>query len=332
MPISRKVNVNIDKLRLCYKANNDSEKSIFDKMSQYETNSIIKFPSIETQDNNKNESGFEVHIINDGRGKDKNFKPTQIECNIYVYDRKRTLFGSLTLNQSAKYDGLHFLAIDNRALYQQVSADCNQRYNILCYLDYITSKLGLVLNNITQMEVALDVNYNAIYKIRKLISNCQDYIMIYNNKKIEKADEDIDNYGELFSRTRAKLSRQPTLYFKQIKDRGLELRIYNKSKEVKQKNNFKHYVEEWNDFGTRGIYRLEMDIYNEQFRFWESFILYNGYPAEWAETENLGGLLQLDQYKFALWHFCASRLIYFRRKGRNGRVIHIAHVAMDRDF
>ena len=118
--------------------------------------------------------------------------------------------------------------------------------------------LGLAFNNITEIEVALDTETNIIYRLRKLIKDVENYDMYLNGRKVEEGTL-LCNYGEYYERSREKLSRCPTLYFKQSKDTDMALKVYDKAKELEERSPGKasryHNWIGWSD--TNRIYRAE---------------------------------------------------------------------------
>lgn len=91
----------------------------------------------------------------------------------------------------------------------------------------------MTFNNITELELAFDSNYNYIGKVRRMIKNVGNYDLYLNGRKVTD-DETLDGYGEYYSRSRIKMSKLPTLYFSQAKDTDMKMRIYDKAKELNE--------------------------------------------------------------------------------------------------
>ena len=314
MAVKKRINFNIDKLKQCY----NQPEGFFDEISQYPTNKYLTYDY------------FTLHIIDDGRGENSDKQPIMVKANVILPDG--TLLGNFVFHHSAQYDGRCFFTFANAALYETTNIVCGEKYNHQSELDFIASTLGLTINNFTTIELAADVNFNVIAKVMKLIKDFQNYDMIVNGKRITDENRHIDNYGEYYGRSRAKRDRYPTLYFSQAKSDGLELKIYDKTKEINEENSHKKYIEEWNEFGEQKIYRLELTIKNEQFKKWLEYVRENAPTsdhllAEWGDFELAEGLLMLRAYKCPLWQFGADRLVYFRSKATND-VVSLLDIAL----
>lgn len=320
MAIKLRSNYNIDKYRICF----NQPDGLFPRISEYSTNKYIYFDC------------FKLHIINDGRGENGDKDPIKIKANVILGDD--TLLGQFVFYSSIIYDGRCFFTFENSALYQTTSILCGEKYNHQSDLGYIVDILGLELNNNTEIEIALDINFNIVPKVLKLVKDCQNYDMIYNGKRLSDEKRHIDDYDEHYGRSRIKRDTYPTIYFKQSKVDGLKLKIYDKSKEIKEKNPQKEYIENWNGFGCRKVYRIEFTIKNEQFKKWLEYLNSDDCPllSDWKrfisedEGENIAPkepmedymrrteqLLLLRDYKCALFQFCADRLVYWRDKATN---------------
>lgn len=295
MAIKKKINFNIDKLKLCYK----QPKELFEKLAEYKTNSYIDYDD------------FKLHIIDDGRSEDSDKEPNQILANVILQDG--TLLGEFVFNNSAKYEGKCFFTFDNKALYKVYSFD-SEKHNYQACLDYVATILGLELNNITLVEIAADINFNPTPKIQKLIRDHQNYSMIHNGKAVKQPNRNLIGFGEYYERSREKREKYPTLYFNQSKKESIKLRIYDKSKEIEEQSPCKHYIEEWNGFGKQKVYRMEISIRNEDFKH---SLQTDEILAEWCNPVAFNELLGLEAFKCHLWDFNANRLVYFRSKGTN---------------
>lgn len=317
MALKKRINFNIDKLKLSFVQPN----KLFEDLSQYPTGKYVNYED------------FSLQIIDDGRKVDSEKQPSKILVNVILADK--TLLGTFTFNNSAKYDGLCFFKFANSALYKCEGYNYEGKYNCQSYIYYVADALNLRLNSITEIELAVDINFNPISKIRKLIKDHENYDMIYNSKRIIDENRIIDNYGEFFSRSRHKIDRTPTLYFSQKKSDGLKTKIYDKSREITEENPSKNYEEEWNDFNGKKIYRIEMTVLWEQFKTWLQYVNSPNSPFrfEWKQYiseedgENFSPseefkeylartqyLLMLEDYRCALWQFCADRVLYFRNR------------------
>ena len=321
MALKKKIKFNLDKIRLSY-------------VQQYEANKYLDYED------------FTLHIIDNGRKEGSEKPPTKLLTNVILADG--TLLGTFTFNSSAKYDGLCFFKFANSALYKCEVYNYDGKYNYQTNINFVADALNLKLNSFTEIELAADVNYNPIPRIRKLIKDHENYDMIYNGKRIIDEERKIDNYGEFYSRSRRRVFRTPTLYFSQRKSDGLNAKIYDKTKEIEEESLAKTYVEEWNDFNGQNIYRIEFTISGEQFKKWLQYInsLDSPFPREWKQFLSVGVgdnispsendkeyiehsqyLLLLESYRCQLWQFCADRLLYFRNR-KTDEVVSLLDIAL----
>ena len=310
MALKRRINVNIDRLRLCYK----QPQQLFTDITSVENGDEIDC------------GDFRLRILDNGRTADNELPPTNATVQIVFWDgSKDVAFGDLELNNSPKYQGKCFLSLNQPALYDCQGRDVctGEKYNHLCYLPYITDTLGLVLNNITLLELAADTNANPVPTIRRLIRDYEHFDMILNGKRVADERRKIDGYSEMYGRSRIRIDRVPTLYFSQSKAEGLKLRIYNKSREIAEASG-KQYEADWNEYGNHAIYRAEIVLRNEDYRQWLSYI--RQYKAEWGDLEAAEALLLSEEYRTAIWLYATRRMLYFRPKGKRKEIIDLADI------
>lgn len=311
MALKRRVNFNIDRLRLCYR----QPQQLFTDVTSCDNDTEIDC------------GDFRLKIVDNGRTDDDEQQPTNATAQIRYRDGdKDVTFGILELNNSAKYRGKCFLSLDQPALYDCQGRDVctGEKYNHLCYLPYITSTLGLVLNNITLLEIAADCNYNPIPTIRRMVHDHPNYDMILRGKKIRGEREHIDGYAEIFGRSRERLDRYPSINIKSPQDKLYpKLRIYNKTKEIAEASG-KRYEETWNDYGNHTIYRLEVEIRNEFYRQWLDYI--RPIKPEWGDLEAAEHLIMSEEYRTAIWLYWTRRMLYFKPKGKRDEVIDLIDI------
>ena len=330
MAVKKKINFNVDKLKLSF----IQPSGLFEELSLFPTNKYLNY------------GDFTLHIIDNGKKEGSKKPSTKMLINVLLSDG--TLLGEFTFNNSAKYDGLCFFKFANSALYKCEGQSCGEKQNCQTHIQFIAEALNLKLNSQTEIELAADVNFNPIPKIRKLIKDYKNYDMIYNGKRIIDEGRKIEDYGEYFGRSRKKLDRTPTLYFSQSKSDGLQMKLYDKSKEIKEESPTKSYIEEWNDFNGKNIYRIEITIRWEQYKKWLQYLnsadcpLYSDWKQFISEGEGehialsetdeayLGrseALLTMDAYKCPLWKFCTDRMLYFRNR-RTNEVVSLLDIAL----
>ena len=314
--------INIDKMRLSFRQPTD----LFNKLAEYQSDTYLNY-----QD-------FKLHIIDNDRKEGSSKEPTKIIADVVLADNR--VLGEFAFNDSAKYEGLCFFSFRNELLYTSES--------IVAYLDYVANALGLEYKSITEIELALDINTNPVPLIRKLIKNHMEYDMIYNGKKVTDSNRKIESYCEIYGRSREKLDKMPTLIFGQKKETGLEMKVYNKRREILEESPKKSYIEGWNGFKGKYMYRLEIVVKWEEFKKWLKYINSKdfNYQEEWKRFISSGkgehiapsephheyigrtiDLLEYDHYKAMLWLYCANRMLYFRNK-RTDEKIDLADIAL----
>jgi len=311
MAARKLIRFNVDKLKECYR----QPEGLFDELAQYPNNKYLEY------------DGFKLHIIDNGRDENSDKPPIRIKANVLLDDG--TLIGDFVFHSSAQFDGKCFFTFNNAVLYKQTSLIRGEKYNHQSDIEYISSVLHLELNNFTEIEIAADVNFNIIAKVQKFIKDYENFDMIVNGKRVEDENRHIEGFGEYYGRSRAKRDKYPTLYFSQAKNDGLQLKIYDKTREIKEENPQKEYVIDWNDFGEKKIYRLELTIKNDQYKKWLDAVRSGeaGVMTLWGDFELSEGLLMLTVYKCPLWNYNANRLVYWRHRATN-EVVSLIDIAL----
>ena len=288
-----KTKFNIDKLRICFK----QPKELFENLYNSKTDFI----------NINNE--ISLYILRENKTDEM---PTELIANIILHDEGDFLFGHFTFTNSKKYEGLCWLTLDNRAFYKQFQAE--GAYSFVYYILAVIYHLDLLFNNITEIEVCADSTINFDRKLRKLIKDHENFEMIYNGKKVTDPYRKLENYHESFSRSRAKLIPQPTLYFQQVKKDAPIMRVYNKSLEISDNNDQKNYIEQHNNFGNIPIHRAEVRLKNESVKqAWQKFTAH--LPDEESMKNYDGIVLMLDDEDFRawLWREFTDRIVTFNQ-------------------
>lgn len=306
MGAKKRIKFNIDKKRQCYL----QPQGLFDEIKQYRQGDFICYDN------------FKLHVIDDGRSGGSDKEPVKIKANVIV---SSSVLGEFSFNDSAKYDGKCFFEFSNSALYLVSGYNREGKCNYQSFLPYVAAELGLILNNHTEVEVACDINFNPLPYILKLVKDCEKFDMFKNGKKVKDADRILDGYIECYERSRKQRRKYPTIYLHQIKNNSPSLKIYDKRKEIQEHSPYKQYIEEWNEFKGRNMYRLEVSLKNEDFRQWQQYVDGLGVFAEWGSLGDSEGLLQTEEYKCALWNYISNRLIYFVDK-RTGKTVTLLDV------
>lgn len=302
MARKKQIKFNIDKLKLCYK----QPQELFDEFANYK------------QDQTIYRDGYDLYIVPDEDDR-------HIRLSVSVGGIR---LGFLTLNNTKQCEGLCFFKFENRAcyfnfdkqaLYEFLSVDVStwQKYNLIGAWENIADDLGLVFNNITELEIACDTNFNLGAKVRKMIKDYLHYEMFANGKKITDPNRLIENYHETFSRSRKRLQKYPTIYFEQARTDAPLLRIYNKSDEIESNDNTKDYISEWNGFSP--IYRMEVRLKSNSIKeFLKTYTPDMDYPSPLQ-------MLQSPHFLFMAWQFFTDRLVFFRQDGED---IHLSDLLL----
>ena len=184
----------------------------------------------------------------------------------------------------------------------------------------------MTFNNITELELAFDSDYNYIGKVRRMIKNIDRYDLILNGRRV-KNDETLDGYGEYYSRSRTKLAKLPTLYFSQAKDTDMKMRIYDKATELNESSPHKaERLKEWLGWDDISkLFRVEVVMHNTNVR---EFIGRYGERliGDSGEHCNILNLLNSEEFRLAMLLDSADRMIYFRDK-QTGEHISLVEVA-----
>jgi hypothetical protein len=235
--------------------------------------------------------------------------------------------GTFVFSNGAKYEGKAFFSFENAALYRIYMRQYNgEPLNHICDLMYVCDFYGMTFNNITELELALDSDYNYIGKVRRMIKNVERYDLILNGRRVVN-DETLDGYGEYYSRSRTKLSKLPTLYFSQAKDTDMKMRIYDKATELAESSQHKaERLKEWLDWDDISkLYRVEVVMHNTNVR---EFIGRYGerLAGDSGEHCNILHLLGSEEFRMAMLLDSTDRMIYFRDK-QTGEQISLVEVA-----
>lgn len=143
---------------------------------------------------------------------------------------------------------------------------CNVVYQMLTYerkLHYIYNiehELGLYFQFLSQIEIALDTDYdlyshfmNDVYQNEKLVP------VIF--KKAYKNMEELVNSVIFFSKgSRKNISQNISMEIRNNK-KNMRLRIYDKSKEIQEQSPYKTYIQD--NIQCEQIYRAEIILKNE---------------------------------------------------------------------
>ena len=144
----------------------------------------------------------------------------------------------------------------NKKVKVETGKHVKHEYTSIFMLDEIADLLELKLHCITTLELGIDTNINYGKIIKSAIQDSK-LIPVILNKRYENKVSNQRLSGVLyqFSATRSS-AVDMTLYIKQSK-KDLQLKCYNKSQEIRAKNNEKSYIDK--RFGKNcDVFRLEI--------------------------------------------------------------------------
>lgn len=291
MAKATKFNFNVDKLKICFKQNEETFNLFLPYKKEFEKENKPKFIDI-------NRDGYTLRLFE--------IDEYSAKVNVIIEDE---VLGMFTFNNSSRYEGLCFFKFENKALYTSLTYDVyyKKKVNLIPLISTIADDLDLTFNNITEIEVALDSNINVNAKVRKLIRNYKDFEMFQNGKRVKDPNRILENYHETFKRNRKKIIYPPTLYFEQAKNDAPLMRIYNKTEEINDNENLKDYITKWNDFGKSDIHRVEVRLKSNSIKDYLKDI--DRYPLD---------LLTDPVALCSIWCNFVDRLVFFRdRDGQN---------------
>lgn len=286
-----KAKINIDKLKVCFRAN--------DYLLNYLVDEFKNDTTIDRVD-------YKLVLIEQG-------EDTMLVALDMDMDGATHRFGFFTFPLNGKYSKYVFFSFENKALYTVFGVWEGRKSSIAMMIEDIATDMGLQFNNITSVELAFDSNINVLAKVRKAIKNTEQYDMIVNMKQVKTSREKIENYCEVYGGSRERLITPPMLYFRQKKDEGLRLKIYNKTREMEDVSPSKaEYIPDWNDITTTPIYRAEVTVRNEDIAaFCEKTGKDKGETLYWLFN---------DSWRAELWLHCCKRVLHFYDRYTGGIV------------
>lgn len=298
--------LNIDKLRVCLNITDETYNYLSETYTRLETKI----------DNNKeitirhlDEDDFSLVFY------DEDEKEMFASLIIPNCNNEKIKLGTFHFNNTKRYKNKAFFIFENSALYRPFTINTDGTRNSWIFaLLYVADFYGMEFNNITELELAFDSDFNFVKKVRSLIKNVNKYDLYLNGRKVENNDEILKGYGEYYSRNRLKL-QEPTLYFSQAKDTDLSMRMYNKGKELEENSPQKtNRYKEWNNWSNYDtIYRVEIVFHNTNVRdFFTRNI--NRLNDEINNHDNVLNLIGNEKIRMLMFLDACDRLIYFRDK------------------
>lgn len=204
-------------------------------------------------------------------------------------------------NEDMKH--LVWIQIDNKQFY--LPSDCHIN-NRLVHLEYIEDTLGLVFNNITKMEIAIDSTINFPKKLLKMIRN-KDYTPIVMGTKITDREQIIEDILYISIGTLDRIKERNILIGRQKEK--IQLNAYNKLREI-QSSSHKNYINDANDNPAK-LFRLEVRVGADPLR-------------EFLKNENITYNPMMFTNTDWLWLFFltfADRVLRFSKGGKSHSII-----------
>lgn len=294
---------NIDKLKICYRVSADT--------FSYIANSCNLNAADKDAINNTIDRGDYRLYLADHSSNGNEVTAITISAT-FEMDGERHKLGVLDLKKEAKYC---FFTFENRILYTPFIYVNGNKYNCVNFVEYISDDLGLIFNNITTVEVAKDSTRNYVTTVQKFIRDFTNYEMYLNGNIVRDENRILPHFKKMYSSSRKKMSRTPTLYFDQSD--GPSLKVYDKRREMEDEERAKlAYIPEWLNFGDNApIYRAEVTVKNRDIREYMARV---GVAGE----EAMSVITSTDKLA-AMWQYEADRLIYFRDRA-TGEYVHLA--------
>lgn len=293
--IKGRESLNIDKLKVCFKSNDYTLNRLQEEFA--ESGNTLDYVD------------FRFFRIDD---KDSDNLTVAVDMDM---DGSTHRLGHFKFPLNGMYRGYVFFHFENKALYTPFMEYMGGKSSIAGMVEDIAAVIGLEYNNITVAELAFDTNINILNSVRKAVRNVVQLNMFVNGKRVTYPTRKISDYCEIHSCSRERLIYPPTICIKQKKEDGLRLKIYNKSKEMDEAcPNKKEYIPAWDDIPeNQTIYRVEVTVRNQDI---VDYCRMQCIPRE----EALYRLTTDSKFRYGLWQWCSSRLLYFKDKETDEKV------------
>jgi len=271
------ISIFVDKLKLCYNVINDEIIKYLEE-HQPEIYHLYDFDLVRIEGKHFNDT---YQIVYNDLDKDGNIAPH--------------IFGELKFNlKSQSKDGENlnhhkkvWIYVNNYILYSK-----DKR---VIHLSFISERLGLTLNNVTGIEIAIDTNKNIPKRIKQYLRD-KGITTILNGKTILNRKDDRPEIEYIHSGDMDRY-KYMSVYIKQQKainnkSNGTIICCYDKLSECK--NSDKNYVLDYYDMPNK-LYRLEVRTTNENFKkFLDKYQIELIEPLLW----NRGFILEAFLYFF----------------------------------
>jgi hypothetical protein len=249
--VKQKVNIGIDKLRLCYNIVDDRLIRYLEenKPDYYDTGEGFELRRIEGK-------GFAdmYQILIRDYNKDNELE-TVVAGKVY-WNLKEADDDDDEHDDKPKYKKA-WISVENKMLYSSSSL----------LINFFSQNLGLEINNLTELEIYIDSTKKHIPNLLKRIIRCKDLKVYLNCKEIRDRDKDRPEISYIHSGNLNKY-KYLSVYIQSVKAiknklEGVTLCAYNKLKECGQSE--KNYI--LDTYGNpKQLYRTEIRVGNLQFR------------------------------------------------------------------
>lgn len=296
--------VSIDKLKICYTTSKENYEFLSDFKNEFEPIREIKLKSLGMLKN----SHFHTNLI-------QVLEQTSDSGELHWIDFGYMHFGSTIMKdneESKNFKYYVWIEVFNKNFYTPIPF-CGSSKTIVTYLPIISDSLRLTVNNITRLEIALDSTINMSAAIKKAIRN-KSLISIVNNTARYDRKKVVDEIKYIGVGNLDRIT-STTLYLKNSKD--LELKIYDKSKELKKKD--KTYISEFYGIDKK-IYRSEITVRKDEIN---EYLKIKKYRLDIDEL--CYRMLFDDNILFDMFDYFSKRLIRFKK---NRTVMHIADICL----
>lgn len=271
----------IDELRLCYTADRgllESLRSI--RFGENERIGAFSFQRVECR---HFKVGFNIYMNHDAYADRNDEQVATLKFDRYGDD---------------EYSAFVFFRVENHILYDP------EKLRLILELP---DSLGLLFNNITALDLAMDFQKNICNIIRRTYKN-SDITTIVNNKAVRDRKQTLSNVSIIYATTLDKI-KNPSIYIKQAKAvhdkaKGITVCAYDKAAEIRDSSK-KQYVLDY--YGNpKRLHRLEVH-------------LNSGKIHDYCDSRNIAqttGLLFNQKFLSEMYLHHLSSVLRFT-KGRN---------------
>lgn len=283
------INIVVDKLKLCYNVANDE---IVKYLEEHKPDffSLLEFDLVRIEGKH-----FEdiYQIVYNDLDKDNNLVP-------HVFGELKINLKSQSKDEEEQGVKRAWIYVNNYILYSRE----NQK---LTHLPFISSKLGLLLNNVTGIEIAIDTKKNVPQRLKRNLRN-KKITTILNGKTILDRKEDRPEIEYIHSGDMDRY-KYMSIYLKQkkaVKNKSDGTTICSYDKVSECKNGYKDYILDYYNHPKR-LYRLEVRVTNENFK---KFL-------EASQIELTEQLFWSKGFLLEAFAYFLSSVIRFKSDGKN---------------